>query len=135
MPQVSSELAATYWEPVATGPVAMADYSSVTVASPQGTIAASGNFTTAVIPSDGFKLITLAATSSQAGALNIQLYIDKAGTIKQGAVQTVALTAATPAILNVNGALTPFQSFTAQITNTGGSAATVTNYALVMTAA
>jgi len=135
MPLVSPERSAQYWEPVASGPVAQADLSLATYASPQGTVPTTTPwFITSAINADGFKFITVTATSSQAGAINVQLYVDAAGTIKQGAVQTVALVAATPNILNVNGALTPFQSFTVQITNTGGSPATITGYALLLTA-
>lgn len=136
MPLVSPERSAQYWEPVAGGPVAQADLSSATYASPQGTVPTTTPwYTSSVINADGFKFITVAATSSQAGAINVQLYVDATGTIKQGAVQTVAVLAATPVVLNVNASTTPFQSFTVQITNTGGSPANITNYALLMTAA
>jgi len=140
MPLVSPERSSQYWEPVAGGPVAQADYSTAIYASPQGTIPLSSNFTSALIPADGFKFITVAATSTQAGAINIQTYVDAAGTIKQTPATvptaTAVLTAATPQVLNYNGSLFPFQSFTVQITNSSGTtAATVTGYELLLTAA
>jgi len=137
MPLVSPERSSQYWEPVAGGPVAQADYSTAVYASPQGTIPLSSNFTSALIPADGFKFITVAATSTQIGAINVQLYIDAAGTILQGVAATVAMaTPGTAYVLNVNASTTPFQSFTVQITNSSGStAATITKYALLLTAA
>jgi len=134
MPLVSPERSTQYWEPVASGPVAQADYSTAVYASPQGTVPTSTPwYTSSIINADGFKFITVAVTSTQAGAINVQLYVDAAGTIKQGAAATVPVIAATPVVLNVNGTTTPFQSFTVQITNTGGSPATITGYALLLT--
>jgi hypothetical protein len=137
MSQVSTELNSQYWEPVANGPVAQADIS----ASPElgtlptvGTIAASGAWNSPVLPASGFKEITVAATSSQAGSISVQLYVDKAGAIAQGAASSQALTAATPAVLNL-ASNPPFQAFKITISNTGGSAATVTNFACLLNAA
>lgn len=137
MPRVFTEVNADYWEPVATGPIAQVDLS----ASPQlgatlptaGTIAASGNYTSGVIYADGFKTIGVACKSTQVGAINVQLYLDTAGLVPAGAAATVALVANTNEYLAVATGL-PFQSFTVQITNTGGSAATITNFALVLNA-
>jgi hypothetical protein len=135
MPLVSSERLTQYWEPVSGGPSAQADLSTLVFSSPQTTIPLSSNWTSSVINADGFKFITVAATSTQAGSINVQLYVDAAGTIKQGNALTVALGASPLGVLNVNGTTTPFQSFTAQITNTSGTtAATITGYALLLTA-
>ena len=139
MPLVSPERSSQYWEPVAGGPVAQADYSTAVYASPQGTISATGDFFSSVINADGFKLITVAATSNQSNAgnlLGIQLYVDGAGTIPQGAQTNVTMTTAgTSYVNNVNGALTPFQSFKVNIHNGAASPATITGYALLLTAA
>ena len=137
MPRVSTELNTQYWEPVSTGPCAQADLStSSMLGTPPtvGTIAASGNYTSPVIPSDGFKAIAIGLQSSQAGAINIQRFLDTKGLVPIGSLATVALVAATQNSLVIDDT-TPFQSFTVQITNSGGSAATITNFALVLNAA
>ena len=134
MPQASTELNSQYWEPVATGPVAQADVSSWAPLVPTSTIAASGNFTSALVYADGFKNIAAGVTSTQAGAISIQRYIDKAGLIAQGAAVSTSLTASTPGVVNVNDGL-PFQSFVLKITNTGASTATITNFACLLNAA
>lgn len=133
MPQTSSELNSQYWEPVATGPVAQADVSTWAPLVPSPTIIASGNYTSALIYADGFKSIAAGVTSTQTGAMTIQRYIDKAGLVAQGTASTVALTASTPAVLNVTDGL-PFQSFVLKITNTGGATATITNFACLLNA-
>jgi len=136
MPQVSTEASTQYWEPVATGPVAQCDLSANAeeVGAIPSSIAASGAFTSQLIPANGFRAIAAAVTSTQNGAISIQRYIDKAGLVAQGTVVPVAITAGTPAVVNSNDGL-PFQSFTVKITNTGGSAATITNFALLLNAA
>jgi len=133
MPLVSTELSSQYWEPVSTGPVALADLSAYPPTEPPATIAAAGNFTSAVTPGDGFKVISASVTSSQAGAISIQRYFDQAGTIPQGAPVSTALSAATPGIVTVNDGL-PYRSFTVKITNTGGVTANITNFALLLSA-
>lgn len=137
MPQVSNELSSQYWEPVATGPVAQCDLSANTeeVGTVPGSIAASGSFTSQLIPANGFKAIAAGVTSTQTGAISIQRYIDKLGQVAQGAAISTALTASTPGVVNSNDGL-PFQSFKITITNTNGSsAATITNFALLLNAA
>lgn len=137
MPQSSnpSELNTQYWEPTATGPLFQVDLTAATlVPPPPATIAAAGNFTSNVINADGFRAIAAAVTSSQVGAISIQRYIDKAGTIAQGAAISTSLVASTPAVVNSNDGL-PFQSFTVKITNTGGATANISNFALLLNAA
>ena len=131
MPLVSNELGSQYYEPFANGPNAQVDLSAWQYVQPSGTIAAAGNFTSGVLPGDGFRYISVGLTSSQNGSLQIQRYLDAAGTVAQGAAVTQTLTAATAAVLNVNDGLI-FRSFTIKITNTGGSPATITNFAFLM---
>jgi hypothetical protein len=131
MSQVSNELDNQYWEPVGEGPYAQVDLGAYAPIQPSGTIAASGNFTSPVFNGNGFYKMSVSLKSTQAGAINIQRYLDAAGTIPQGAASTVALSANTQATLNVTDGLI-FRSFTLQITNTGGSAATVSNFAFLM---
>lgn len=138
MPTIEAqELNTQYWEPVATGPVAQVDLTTSTELSTNppttGTIAASGNYTSNVIPSDGFKAIGVGCTSNQTGNLQIQRYLDKAGLVPVGALVTAALTASTPQWATVNDGA-PFQSFKIIISNTGASAATITNFALLLSA-
>lgn len=134
MPLVSSELETAYWEPRATGPRAQIDLGSYAPIQPgAATIAASGNFTSPVLSGDGFLYIACSLKSSQGGAINLQRFLDAAGTVPQGAAVTAALVANTASVLNVNDGVI-FRSFTLQITNTGGSAATVSNFAFIMSA-
>lgn len=90
------------------------------------TVAASGNTASPVLPSGGYQKLSVGATSTQTGQIQIQRYLDVAGTIAQGAAITASLTAGVAAVANVNDGL-PFQSFKVTITNTGASAATLTN--------
>lgn len=134
MPRVSNELESAYYEPVAIGPIAQADLStSATIGPGPTTVAASGSWASYVTPTDGYKVIAVGVTSSQAGQLSVQRYLDTAGLVAQGAAVTAALTAATPAVVNcTDGA--PCQSFKITITNTGGSTATITNFACLLNA-
>lgn len=100
----------------------------------QGTIAAAGNYLSQAIPANGMKAIGVGCKSTQTGAINIQRYLDLAGQVPVGAVITAALVAGTSNWATVNDGV-PFQSFTFQITNTGGGAATITNFAVLLNAA
>jgi hypothetical protein len=131
MPLVSTELDTAFYEPVANGPRAQVDLSAYAPIQPSGTIAASGNFTSPVLNGDGFLYMACSLKSTQTGAINIQRYLDAAGTIPQGAVVTAALTANTQTVLNVNDGLI-YRSFTLEITNTGGSPASITDFAFLM---
>jgi len=97
------------------------------------TIGASSNWTSGLMFSMGFKALSVGLTSTQAGAINIQRYLDLAGTVVQGAASTVAIVANTAVVLNVYDNL-PFTTFTIQVTNTGGSTATVNPFGALMNA-
>jgi hypothetical protein len=129
MPLVSDEVTGEFWLPVASGPEMIADLSKFGSFPP--TSVPTGGFQSGVIPSDGFKTFAIGITSSEPGALNVQRFLDAAGTIAQGAVSTVALTAGTAAVLNITDGLIS-RSFTLGVTNTGGAAATVTGFALLL---
>jgi hypothetical protein len=103
---------------------------TATAAAP-GTIAGSGNWLSALMTVRSHKNISVGVSSTQAGAINIQRYVDAAGLVAQGAVVTQAIAANTPKVLNVMDGL-PFQSFTVQITNSSGSTATLSNFALLL---
>ncbi|WP_024516837.1 hypothetical protein [Bradyrhizobium sp. Tv2a-2] len=139
MPLVSTEATGQYWEPLANGPVAQCELVSQApgllgaTLPTTGTIAASGNWISAIIVSDGFKSLSVGAKSTQTGAINVQRYIDRAGTVPVGTVVTAALVAGTAQWVTSNDGMA-FQSFTVQITNTGASAATVTNFAVLLNA-
>jgi hypothetical protein len=97
-------------------------------------IAASGNYTTALYSADGYYDLVVALTSSQAGAINLLRYVDDAGTVLLDATApTQALVAATPAAL-VEVDAKPYASFKVQITNTGASAATLSAIAALQSA-
>lgn len=143
MPNTGTEATGQYWEPYAQGPIAQVDVVSIdanllngapTVLPTTGTIAAGQNWLSAPVYADGFKAISVGAKSTQTGAINVQRYLDRAGTIPVGAVVTAALVANTSQWVTVNDGV-PFQSFTVQITNTGASAATITNFGVLLGAA
>lgn len=100
-------------------------------ANPPTSIAASGNFTSGVIPANGYKVLAIGVTSSQAGSLNVNRYLDPVGTILVTTQSTTALTAATAAVVVLNDGK-PFSSFTYQITNTGASTATVSGFYVLL---
>ena len=85
------------------------------------------------MPSDGYKVLAIGATLSNAGTISVQRYIDVDGTVPQGAAVTVALTAGSPGILNINDGL-PFATFDVKITNGAATVANVTNFAMLLNA-
>jgi hypothetical protein len=96
-------------------------------------IAASGSNLSNLIVSNGYGAFAVGVTSSQAGTLTIQRYLDAQGTIVQGAALTATLTAATAAIVNATDGV-PFGSFTVSVSNTGTAAATLTNTGVLLQA-
>lgn len=94
------------------------------------TVAASGNVQSNLMRSNGYKYLAVGVQSTQAGSISIQRYIDQAGTIPQGPAITAALSAG---VANVANAVdnNPFQSFKVTISNSGGSAATLSNLAIL----
>jgi hypothetical protein len=135
VPFVSSEQNTQYYEPVAIGPVAQADMSS----SPQlgavpTTIAASGNWTSPVISSDGFKIVAAGVQLSvTGGSIQINRYVDKAGLVPvPGTVTATALTTTAGSYVTPNDGA-PFQSFTVKIT-APASAVNVSNFVLLLNA-
>lgn len=87
----------------------------------------------ALVYTGGYKTFAFGTTSSQAGSVSIQRFIDAAGLIPQGAALTVSLSSATAAVLNsVDGF--PFQSLQVTVNNSAGSAATLTHTMLLLQA-
>lgn len=74
--------------------------------------------TSQLIASGGYPKFAVGATNSVAGSINVQRYLDAAGTIPQGAALTTSLSAGVAGVLNANDGL-PFQSFTVNITGAG----------------
>ncbi|MHB1266294.1 MAG: hypothetical protein ACYCY2_01680 [Acidithiobacillus ferriphilus] len=96
-------------------------------------VAASGNNTSAPVLSNGYSSFAVGVTSSQAGTLTVQRYLDQGATIPQGAALTATLTAATAAVVNATDGV-PFGSFTVSVSNTGTAAATLTNTGVLLQA-
>lgn len=119
MTKLSSE--GEYVNPVAVGPTLE---STPSPSPPITAIPASGNYQSARYVANGNYDLIIALKSTQAGALNVQRYVDESGLLTLGAVDTVAIVANTTAVLLINDGK-PIGSFTFQITNTGGSPATV----------
>lgn len=131
MPWTDSQQNSGAWDIQAIGPVAQ---TSPVLPAPPGTIAAAGQWQSAILPGDGFRVLAAGATSSQAGVLSVQRFLDTAGQVPQGAASTGALTAGAGAVVNVTDGL-PFASFRVAVSNSGTSAATVTNFTILMNAA
>ena len=94
-------------------------------------VPASGSVTSNLIFSDGMQIGAVAVTSTQAGNITVQRYLDDAGTIKQGATLTQAITANTAGVLNITDG-NPFASLTVNISNSGGSPATLSNLGILL---
>lgn len=98
------------------------------------TVPHSGSLVSNLIQSNGYKQIAVGCTSTKAGAVSIQRYLDKAGTIVQGAAVAGTLVAVTALNVNVNDGL-PFQSFKVTITDTDGAVdATLSNFGILLQA-
>lgn len=96
-------------------------------------IPANGSAQTSLIVTEGYTLISAGITSSQSGTVSIQRYLDVGGTVTQGAVVSVALSANNAANLDVLDGK-PFASFILKVTNGNGIAANITNFALLLQA-
>jgi hypothetical protein len=83
-------------------------------------VSPSGTFTSYLLPSLYLPHIVVGLTSSQGGLLNVQRYIDKAGTVAQGAALTQTLTAAAAAVIDSADGK-GFGSYTIQVTNSSGT--------------
>jgi len=95
------------------------------------TIAAASHATSNLILSDGMEVGAVGVTSTQTGVVTVQRYLDDAGTVKQGAALTQSLTANIAATLEITDG-NPFASFTVDISNTGGSPATLSNLGILL---
>ncbi len=95
------------------------------------TIAANDNITSNVILTNGYKLFAFGLTSTQAGSLSIQRYLDNAGKIPQGAPLTANLAANKPMIVNTPDNVA-FQSLQITVNNSGTSQATLSNVLLLI---
>ena len=88
----------------------------------------SGQVQSGVLVSNGWKFFALGLKSTQAGAISIQRFLDTAGAVPIGAPVTAALTAGTAQFASIGTAdQLPFMSFQVTVTNTGTSAATLSN--------
>ncbi|MGS1020255.1 hypothetical protein [Burkholderia gladioli] len=90
-----------------------------------GNVPANGNLAGPVLVSNGWKLFSVGLKSTQAGQISVQRFLDLAGTVPQGAAVTAALTANTAASATVGTDGLPFASVQVTVTNSSGSAATL----------
>jgi hypothetical protein len=95
-----------------------------------GTIPANGNVLSSLILTEGFSLISVGITASQAGTLSVQRYLDAGGTVVQGAASQIALSAAVAGNLDIMDGK-PFASFKITVTNSAGSVSTLSNLAVL----
>ncbi len=95
-------------------------------------IAESSNVVSNIVLTGGYKNISFGITSSQAGSVSIQRYLDQGATIKQGAAITGSLSSATALTVNNNDGAA-FQSLIITISNSSGSTtANLTNLLLLL---
>jgi hypothetical protein len=93
-------------------------------------VPAGGQLQSSILQSNGWKYFALGLTSTQAGAINIQRFLDAAGTVPIGAPVSATLVAGTAQAASIGTADTlPFMSYQVTVTNTGGAAATLSNVA------
>lgn len=97
--------------------------------------ASGGTVQSALLQMNGWQRFSIGLTSSQAGTLSVQRYLDVAGTIPQGAAVTAALTAATAAVVNAGSDLAPCASVQVTVSNSGGSPATLSNVGAILQSA
>lgn len=96
-------------------------------------VPASGSVSSNIIPTNGYKVFAFGITSSQAGTVTIQRYLDQAGTIPQGPALSASLSAATAQTLNATDNVA-FQSIKVTVSNSSATAATLTNVLLLLQA-
>jgi hypothetical protein len=96
-------------------------------------VPASSSVQSSLIVTEGFSLISVGVTASQAGTMSVQRYLDAGGTVVQGAASQISLVADTAANLDILDGK-PFASFKLTITNSSGSVSNLTNFALVVQA-
>lgn len=97
-------------------------------------IATSGSIQSSLIVSEGFSLIAIGLTSTQAGTLSVQRYLDAGGAVTQGSAISVNLSAGIAANLDVMDGKA-FASFKITVTNASAStAATLSNIAVLLQA-
>jgi hypothetical protein len=103
---------------------------SATIAMPT-TANASATVNSAVIPTGGFTRIAVGLTTSHAGTLSVQRYVDAAGVTPLGTAITVSLVAATPnSVSAADGA--PSGSIVVSFVNSAGASATLTGATVLL---
>lgn len=103
---------------------------AATIAMPT-TATASATVTSAVIPTVGFTRIAVGLTSSHAGTLSVQRYVDAAGTTPLGTAVTVALVAATPNSVGISDGV-PSGALIVSFINSAGGTATLSGAAVLL---
>src|SRR5260221_3563652 len=88
-----------FYAPTAVGPALQYQLTPADHGLP-ASVVAGATANSLIVPSDGFALVAAGVTASQAGQLGLQLYLDAAGTLPQGAAVTAALTAGQPGLVN-----------------------------------
>ena len=96
-----------------------------------GPVPNGGNILSPVIPAPGWQKGAVGLTSTQAGQISVQRYIDAAGTVPVGAPLTAALVATVANWVSWQDGV-PYGSFRITVTNTGGAPATLTNVAVLL---
>lgn len=92
---------------------------------PPATIAASGTFTSSVLPLAGMPHIAASAKLSTTGTISLQRYLDNLGSVVTGSAVTLALAAGTTGVIDSVSTLV-VGSFTMSIINTGTVTGTLT---------
>jgi hypothetical protein len=93
---------------------------------------ASGVWSSGLILNDGFRYLSVGVTMSQAGTLVVNQFIDTAGLVARTPISNTVV-ASTPLLIDVSD-LKPFLAFTLVLTNTSVSTATVSGFAVLLSA-
>jgi hypothetical protein len=99
----------------------------------QGTVAANSSWTSPAFTTDGYYDVVAGLTLSQSGSVTLLRFIDDNASVALDAGQTQALTAATAGVLVVQDGK-PFATYQIKITNSGGTAAAISNFAALTSA-
>lgn len=98
------------------------------------TLAGSTHWTSNVLPSDGYQVLTVAVMLTTAGTLLVTRYIDPAGTIARASPSSTSIVANTQLIVDAFTDDLPYTSFVIDVLNGSGSTTTFTNFAIILNA-
>jgi hypothetical protein len=102
---------------------------------PPATLAGSGTWSSGLMYSNGYQVLTVAVNMNQGGTLTITRYVDILGTIARPTTGSpFTIVSGTTLIVDVGTDDLPWVTFNLSVTNGSGSAATISAFAVLMCA-